>query len=67
MSKFVYTSKNLFNLCLIQQNWVFLGKNLEKIGFSGFKGITPQIHVGFIGTWAQIYSYLMIGTHFFDS
>jgi hypothetical protein len=46
---------------------VFLGKNLEKIGFSGFKGITPQIHVGFIGTWAQIYSYLMIGTHFFDS
>jgi hypothetical protein len=38
MSKFMYTSKISFNLCLIQQNWVFLGKNLAKIGFIGFIG-----------------------------
>jgi hypothetical protein len=42
MSKFIYTSKNSFNLCLIQQNWVFLGKNLGKIGLIGYKGIIPK-------------------------
>jgi hypothetical protein len=38
----MYNSKNSLNLSLIQQNCAFLGKNLGKIGFIGFIGITPK-------------------------
>ncbi len=42
INEFMYNSKNSLNLSLIQQNCAFLGKNLGKIGFIGFIGITPK-------------------------
>jgi hypothetical protein len=36
----MYNTKNSLNLCLIEQNSGFLGKNLGIIGFIGFIGIT---------------------------
>ncbi len=67
INEFMYNSKKSLNLCLIQQNCTFLGKNLGKIEFIGLieiilkNRIYKNINIG------SVYYYLMISNHFFES